>query len=110
VEAMKKEQMVGTRLPQHLVGDLRRIEEVEQSDRSTVMRKLLATAVADWKLEHYAKLYGERKITLARAAREAGVSLWEMIDYTRRKKIPSQYDLDDFEDDLKAIRSRLASR
>jgi predicted HTH domain antitoxin len=74
------------------------------------MRKLLATAVVDWKLEHYAKLYGERKITLARAAREAGVSLWEMIDYTRRKKIPSQYDLDDFEDDLKAIRSRLASR
>jgi len=107
---MKKEQMVGTRLPQHLVRDLRRIEEVEQSDRSTVMRKLLATAVADWKLEHYAKLYGEHKITLARAAREAGVSLWEMIDYTRRKKIPSQYDLDDFEDDLKAIRSRLASR
>jgi len=107
---MKKEQMVGTRLPQHLVRDLRRIEEVEQSDRSTVMRKLLATAVVDWKLEHYAKLYGERKITLARAAREAGVSLWEMIDYTRRKKIPSQYDLDDFEDDLKAIRSRLASR
>jgi predicted HTH domain antitoxin len=74
------------------------------------MRKLLATAVTDWKLEHYAKLYGERKITLARAAREAGVSLWEMIDYTRRKKIPSQYDLDDFEDDLEAIRSRLASR
>ena len=107
---MKKEQMVGTRLPQHLVRDLRRIEEVEQSDRSTVMRKLLATAVVDWKLEHYAKLYGERKITLARAAHEAGVSLWEMIDYTRRKKIPSQYDLDDFEDDLKAIRSRLASR
>jgi len=106
---MKKEQMVGTRLPQHLVRDLRRIEEVEQSDRSTVMRKLLATAVADWKLEHYAKLCGERRITLARAAREAGVSLWEMIDYTRRKKIPSQYDLDDFEDDLKAIRSRLAS-
>ena len=106
---MKKEQMVGTRLPQHLVRDLRRIEEVEQSDRSTVMRKLLATAVEDWKLEHYARLYGERKITLARAAREAGVSLWEMIDCTRRKKIPSQYDLDDFEDDLKAIRSRLAS-
>jgi len=102
--------MVGTRLPQHLVHDLRRIEEVEQSDRSTVMRRLLAAAVGDWKLEHYAKLYGERKITLARAAREAGVSLWEMIDYTRRKKIPSQYDLDDFEDDLKAIRSRLASR
>lgn len=49
-------------------------------------------------------------MTLARAAREAGVSLWEMMDYVRRKKVPSQYDLDDLEHDIKSIRSRLASR
>lgn len=107
---MKKEQMVGTRLPEELVRDLELIENAEQADRSTTVRKLLYKAVGDWKLEHYAKLYGEGKLTLARAAREAGVSLWEMMDYARKKKIPAQYDVEDFEADVKRIGARLASR
>ena len=58
---MKKEQMVGTRLPEDLVRDLETIEHAEQSDRSTTVRKLLYRAVQEWKLKHYARLYGERK-------------------------------------------------
>jgi predicted HTH domain antitoxin len=100
---MKKEQMVGTRLPETIVRDLETIEEAEQSDRSTTVRKLLYRAIQDWKLDHYARLYGDGKLTLARAAREAGVSLWEMMDYTRTKKIAAQYDLEDFQRDLKFV-------
>ena len=107
---MKKEQMVGTRLPQELVRELEKIESAEQSDRSTTVRKLLYKAIGEWKLEHYARLYGDGKLTLARAAREAGVSLWEMMDYARQRTIPAQYDLEDFERDAKTVRSRLASR
>ena len=95
--------MVGTRLPETIVRDLETIEEAEQSDRSTTVRKLLYRAIQDWKLDHYARLYGDGKLTLARAAREAGVSLWEMMDYTRTKKIAAQYDLEDFQRDLKIV-------
>ena len=42
---MKKEQMVGTRLPSELVRELAFIEEVEQSDRSTTVRRLLSKAI-----------------------------------------------------------------
>ena len=76
---MKKEQMGGTRLPSELVRELAFIEEVEQSDRSTTVRRLLSKAIQQWKLEHYVRLYGDGKLTLARAARDAGVSLWEMM-------------------------------
>ena len=102
---MKKEQMVGTRLPDELVRDLEAIEEAEQSDRSSTVRKLLYRAIKDWKLDHYARLYGDSRITLARAARQAGVSLWEMMDYARSRKIPAQYDLEDFRKDLKTVYS-----
>ena len=51
---MRKEQLVGTRLPQDRVRDLEAIENAEQSDRSTTVRKLLYKAIKDWKLEHYA--------------------------------------------------------
>ena len=107
---MRKEQMVGTRLPAELVRDLETIERAEQSDRSTTVRKLLYKAIKDWKLEHYARLYGDGKQTLARAARDAGVSLWEMMDYARQRKIPAQYDLEDFQQDLKLVYARVKSR
>lgn len=103
---MKKERMVGVRLPLELVRELELIENVEQSDRSTTLRRLLSNAVLQWKLEHYSRLYGDGKVTLARAARDAGVSLWEMMDYARTRKTPVQYDLEDLERDLQTIHQK----
>jgi predicted HTH domain antitoxin len=60
-----------------------------------------------WKLEHYAAQYGQGKLSMARAAREAGVSVWEMQSYVREQRIPAQYDREEFEHDLKAIYGRL---
>ena len=54
---MRKEQMVGSRLPAGLVQDLEMIERVEQTDRSTAVRRLLHRAVSDWKREYYAENY-----------------------------------------------------
>lgn len=104
---MRKEQMVGTRLPSELVCELAFIEEVEQSDRSTTVRRLLSKAIQQWKLEHYVRLYGDGKLTLARAARDAGVSLWEMMDYARVRKVPAQYDLEELQRDLGTIHGSL---
>lgn len=107
---MRKEQMVGSRLPIELIRDLEMIERVEQSDRSTTVRKLLYKATKEWKMEYYAKQYAEGKISMARAAREAGVSLWEMMDYLRLKRIPSQYDFEEWEKDVETVRSRVAAQ
>ena len=49
---MKKEQIVGARLPQSLINDLEKIERVDQSDRSTTLRKLLSGAIREWKLDY----------------------------------------------------------
>ena len=103
-DAVKKEQMVGARLLAALVRELELIANVEQSDRSTAVRKLLSNAIRQWKLEHYVRLYGDGKLTLARAARDAGVSVWEMMDYARARKVPAQYDLEDLERDFGTIR------
>jgi len=70
---MKKEELVAARLPRQLLKALQKIEEVEHSDRSATVRKLLYRAVADWKKDYAARLYGERKLTLERAAMEAEV-------------------------------------
>lgn len=105
---MKKEELVAARLPEQLVKALRKIEEVEESDRSTVVRKLLHRAIADWKKEYAAKLYGEGRITLERAALEAGASVREMMEYIQQKKMPGQYELKDLEEDMARFYKKLA--
>lgn len=102
----KDQQMVGSRLPADLVRDLELIERVEDSDRSAVVRKLLRRAVHGWKMEHYARQYREGRISTAQAAEACGVSLWEMMDYFRQSKIPSQYDREEWEEDLATVRQR----
>jgi predicted HTH domain antitoxin len=100
---MRKEELVATRLPRSLVLDLKKIESAEQSDRSTVLRKLLYRAVTDWKKEHAAKLYAEGRVSLERAAMDSGASVREMMEYLKAKKIPAQYDLEDLEEDMKTF-------
>ena len=107
---MKKEELVATRLPRNLVSDLKKIENVEQSDRSTVLRKLLYKAVTDWKKEYAARLYAEGKLTLERAAMDSGVSVREMMEYLKTRKIPAQYDVDDLEEDMKNFYKRVRKR
>ena len=46
-------------------------------------------------------------VDLSQAARDAGVSLWEMMDYARARKVPAQYDLEDLERDLGTIHGSL---
>lgn len=104
---MKKEELVAARLPRSLVSDLKKIESAEQSDRSTVLRKLLYRAVTDWKKEYAAKLYAEGKLTLERAAMDSDVSVREMMDYLKARKIPAQYDLEDLEEDMKNFYRRI---
>jgi predicted HTH domain antitoxin len=95
--------MVGTRIPKTLVKDLERIERTEETDRSTTVRKLLTRAIRDWKLEHYAALYGRGKLSMAKSAAEAGATLWEFQNYLREHNIPVQYDRSDLDHDLKMI-------
>ena len=107
---MRKEEMVAARLPESLVSDIKRIEDVEQTDRSTVLRRLLHRAVTDWKKEYAGRLYAEGKVTLERAAMDADVSVREMMDYLKQKRIPAQYDLEDLEEDMKNFYRRIGEQ
>lgn len=101
---MKKERTVASRLPEHMVRDLELVEKIEQTDRATAVRKLLARSLEEWKLDYYGRRYGEGELTLAKAAEEAEVSLWRMMDHVRRRKITAQYDVEDLGRDLATVR------
>lgn len=106
---MKKEEVIASRVPPDLIEDLRKYEQAENVDRSTAIRKLLYVGLEEWKLKNAVNLYQSNKVTLAKAAEEAGISVREMMLCLRQRKIAIQYEIDDFEADLKGIHERLVS-
>lgn len=56
-----------------------------------------------WELEHFAEEYGQGRVSMVRAAQEAGVSLWQMMDYLRQKKVAVQYDMEDWQHDVAVV-------
>jgi len=96
----------GYQAPDTVVRDLEAIEEVEQSDRSTTVKKTSGSGDTGLKLDHYSRLYGNGKLTLARAAREAGVSLWEMMDYVKTRRSLPSYDSRGSSARLKTVAAR----
>lgn len=58
--------------------------------------------------KYVAKLYAAGSITLEKAAMDADTSVREMMEYLKQKKIPSQYDTEDLDEDMKNFYKRMA--
>jgi len=95
-------EIVSTRISDEIAKDLKEIEGEEQTDRATVIRKLLVRGIKQWKIERALRLYREGKVTLWRAARLAGVTLREMMEMAAKEGIQFQYTLKDLEEDIEA--------
>jgi len=94
--------IVGTRLPKDLVKELERIEAAEHTDRSTTVRNLLTSAIQQWNMD-YARQYAQGRLSMAKSAEQAGVTLWEFQTYVRQHKLPAQYDTEEFAHDLTTL-------
>jgi predicted HTH domain antitoxin len=100
-------EIVSTRVPDNMAKDLKEIEKEEKTDRATLVRKLLAKAIAEWKLEKALTLYCDGKITLWKAAKIAELSLWETMETVKERKIPFHYTPEDFREDFeKALKEK----
>lgn len=69
---------------------LRILEEIaraEESDRSTVARKLLDVGIRQWRIERSVKSFAEGRLSIWKAADTAGVSLREFIDILNERRI-----------------------
>jgi predicted HTH domain antitoxin len=95
-------EIISARIPDDIAKDLKEIEKEERTDRATVVRKLLARAIGQWKIERALRFYREGKVTLWRAARLGGVTLREMMELAAKEGIEFQYTSKDLEEDIRA--------
>ena len=78
---------LGARVPEEIERHLAAFMEVEGVDKSTAVRKILERGISEWRKERALKLLSQGKVTFARAAELAGVSLWEVSELVRERKV-----------------------
>ena len=95
---------ISFRLGKELEKDLYKVEKKWQIDRSEVIRRLLAGALREWKIQNAIEGVVNHSISVGKAARECDVSLWEILDRIKEKHIDwTEYSEDDLERDLKIL-------
>lgn len=91
---------ITARLPDKMIKILDALMQEEMSDRSELIRRILEIGLREYLIERALKLYGQRRVSLWKAAEMADVTLREMIEAADRSLIPIHYDLEDLERDL----------
>jgi len=97
---------VTARLPRDMLKEVERLAQKERVDRSELIRRLLDFALRQKRVEEALRAYQEGKVTLWRAAEMAGISLREMMELARMKKIPISYTLEDLKRDMEYVRQK----
>ena len=97
---------VTARLPRDMLKEVERLAQKEKVDRSELIRRLLDFALQQKRIEEAVRAYQEGKVTLWKAAEMAGISLREMMELARTKKIPVSYTLDDLRRDIEYVRRK----
>lgn len=97
---------VTARVPEDLLEDLEEIEHEERADRAEVIRRLLADAVRDWKVERALEELRDGKITLRTSAKRAGLTYVEMLDRAEEAGIAIGYTEEDLQKDLAGLEEK----
>jgi double-stranded uracil-DNA glycosylase len=96
-------EQINIRLAADLVSALERVAQVESTDRATVIRRLLEASLRDWETERAVEAYRRGDVSLGRAAEEAGLTQWELLELLHDAGIAYPLDVDDVEGRLREL-------
>ena len=94
---------VVARVPAEIKKEIEFFAKHEQTDKSTIIRKLLTSAVKQKRLEYALKEYAERRVSLGKAAELAKMHISDFMEEAARRHIPINYTKEDLERDFKAV-------
>ena len=88
------------RLPKEIAEEIERLSKEEGIDKGTLIRKLIAESLKEYKIKRALELYREGKVSLWKAAEIAGITYREALEELKKRNIPFRYDLEDLEADI----------
>src|SRR5712691_1489057 len=98
-------EQINIRIDADLVSALERVAREEALDRATAIRRLLETSIRQWELEHALVGYRRGELSLGRAAEEAGLTQWELLELLREARVAYPLDVDEVAERLRELGS-----
>ncbi len=95
---------LGIRLDKKMVEELSRVADEEHVDRTTIIRKLIADAIENYKKDKVLRKYDQGKISISKAAEDTGLTVGEIEEYMVRKGYKSKYSTADLERELELLK------
>jgi formate dehydrogenase maturation protein FdhE len=68
------------RIPEQLMEDLKFIEKDEKAERAEIIRRLLDSAVKEWKLRKALIMISQETWTIRKAAKFVGLTYYQLLD------------------------------
>ena len=90
-------------LPDDLKKEIDKLRDLNKDDQSSIIKKLLWKSVIHEKLEIALKEYLSNKISLGKAAENAGISIWEMLEELKSRNITLNYKISEAELEIEKI-------
>src|SRR5919106_780164 len=90
-----RSEQVNLRLEEELVREIERAAREEALDRGTMVRRLLRDGIRGWRRERAILGYQTGRLSIGRAAEDAELTQWELMDELRARHIAHPLSADD---------------
>jgi len=97
--------MISLRMGMDLVEEIKKLASKKGVDKDSVVRELLSTAIRDAKLKEALELVRQRKITVWKGAKMAGITYRELLEELRARNIPFPLSEEELRNEIEKIRS-----
>ncbi len=78
---------LAVRIPEEIEKEIREVAEREGLDKATVVRTLLELGIGEWRTQTALELLHDGKVTFAKAAEMAKLSLWDFADLVKQRNV-----------------------
>jgi len=78
---------LAVRIPEEIEKEIQEVIEREGLDKATAVRTLLELGIGEWRKQTALELLRDGKVTFAKAAEIAKLSLWEFADMVKQRNI-----------------------
>ena len=93
---------LAVRIPEKIEKEIQEVIEREGLDKATVVRTLLELGISEWRKQTALELLRDGKVTFAKAAEIAKLSLWEFADLVKQRNVEwVRYSPEEIEEEFK---------
>lgn len=98
-----KTELISARFPKEDTAIIEERAREEKTDKTTALRRIFALGAKQYKLEKAIKQYKSGKISIGKAAENAGISLWEIMDELKARNIANPLTKEHYAEGLKNL-------